>query len=75
MRVALLCSMALLLGACGFIKTQSLYEVRMTSGERLYADNRPSLDDGYYTFYDVNDQKYIIRENLVLFIEPAKFKK
>lgn len=75
MRTAFLSSIALLLGACGFMKTQSLYEVRMTSGERLYADSRPTLDEGYYTFYDVNEQKYIIRENLVLFIEPAEFKR
>lgn len=61
---------------CATNKEQRLYEVRMMSGESLYAKNEPQVsEDGYYHFKDVNNQSYIIRENLILFIEPESFKK
>lgn len=42
------------------------------SGDTLYAKREPKADaDGYYRFADVNNQSYVIRKNLVLFIEPA----
>ncbi len=55
---------------------QKLYEVRMMSGDSLYAKSKPTLEeDGYYRFNDVNKQRYIINKDLVLFIEPTTFKK
>lgn len=64
---------AVALTGCGLMNTQSLYEVRLTSGERLYAEHNPELKDDFYEFYDVNDQKYIINRASVLYIEPAEF--
>ena len=59
-----------------FPATHELYEIRMMSGDTLYAKSPPVLnEDGYYRFDDVNDQRYILNKNLVLFIEPARFKR
>lgn len=73
----LLVSMVIgVVSGCTFRSEQRLYEVRMMSGERLYAKRKPKIDgDGYYRFSDVNNQTYIIRKNLILFIEPTSFKK
>lgn len=65
-----------LLSACSsfnpFRSEDRLYEVRLMSGDTLYAKREPKADaDGYYRFADVNNQSYVIRKNLVLFIEPA----
>ncbi|PIE81885.1 MAG: hypothetical protein CSA10_01270, partial [Cardiobacteriales bacterium] len=55
-----------MLGGCVFSSEQQLYEVRMMSGERLYAKSKPKIDnDGYYRFKDVNNQSYIVRKNLI----------
>ena len=55
---------------------QRLYEIRMMSGTSLYSKGKPKLDkDGYYRFEDINKQTYIIKEKLVLFIEPSRVKK
>lgn len=62
-----------LLAGCGALSKQSLYEVRLTSGERLYAESKPELREDSYEFYDVNDQKYIINRSSVLYIEPSEF--
>lgn len=66
----------LLLAGCSnfnpFRSEDRLYEVRLMSGDTLYAKREPKVDaDGYYRFSDVNDQSYVIGKNLVLFIEPA----
>lgn len=55
---------------------ERLYEVRLLAGDTLYAKREPKVDeDGYYRFSDINNQTYVIRKNLVLYIEPAKFKR
>ena len=66
-------SAAIVLAGCGMLNKQSLYEVRLTSGDRLYADSKPELKDDFFEFYDVNDQKYIINRSSVLYIEPSEF--
>ena len=64
----------LLSGCSGFSAGHGLYEIRMMSGDTLYAKSSPVLDrDGYYRFDDVNGQRYIINKDLVLFIEPTRF--
>lgn len=64
-----------LLAGCNlnpFRSEDRLYEVRLMSGDTLYAKREPQADsDGYYRFSDVNDQTYVIGKNLVLFIEPT----
>lgn len=64
-----------LLSGCGALSAgHELYEIRMMSGDTLYANSSPVLNqDGYYRFNDVNGQRYIINENMVLFIEPKRF--
>lgn len=68
-----------LLGCSGFSAfsdNASMYEVRMKAGNSFYSKTRPKVDaDGYYRFNDVNGQEYVIYQNTVLFIEPAKAKK
>lgn len=67
-----------LLSACATFSSDKhkLYEVRMMNGDSLYTRSKPNLDaDGYYRFDDVDNQHYIINENLVLFIEPSEFAK
>ncbi|MBV7434274.1 YgdI/YgdR family lipoprotein [Cardiobacteriaceae bacterium TAE3-ERU3] len=63
----------MVLAGCSVLNSHSLYEVRLTSGERLYADSKPELKDDSYEFHDVNDQKYIINRASVLYIEPSEF--
>lgn len=67
------------LAGCGlnpFRGEEKLYEVRLIAGDTLYAKRQPKIDDdGYYRFSDINNQTYVIRKNLVLYIEPAKFKR
>lgn len=62
------------LSACNLgSREQSLYEIGMLNGDSIYSHARPKIDsDGYYRFDDVNNQRYIINQNLVLFIEPVK---
>lgn len=68
-----------LLAGCNlnpFRSEDRLYEVRLLSGDTLYAKREPKVDaDGYYRFADINNQSYVIRKNLVLFIEPASIKR
>lgn len=77
----LLClsALSILLSACANFSLSNemkLYEVRMMNGDSLYTRSKPVLDnDGYYRFNDVDKQRYIVNQNLVLFIEPAKFVK
>lgn len=68
-----LISATVLLAGCGLMNKQSLYEVRLTSGDRLYAESKPELREDFYEFFDVNDQKYIINRSSVLYIEPSEF--
>lgn len=74
-----LLTVALFLTACSNLSLSDevkLYEVRMMNGDSLYTRSKPSLDDdGYYRFNDVDNQRYIVNKNLVLFIEPSKFAK
>lgn len=69
--------MALTLGACQtFSSSKQLYEVRMMSGDSLFAKSKPKLnDDGYYRFNDVNGQRYIINKDSVLFIEAQDYQR
>lgn len=64
----------LFLSACNIgSREQGLYEIGMLNGDSLYSHSRPKIDDdGYYRFDDVNKQRYIVNQNLVLFIEPVK---
>lgn len=69
--------MFVLIAGCSWMGTKkSLYEVRMMNGDTLYSPSKPNLDnDGYYRFYDVNDQQYILNKNLVLFIDQTTVEK
>lgn len=79
MKVIVSCVLLVLLAGCNlnpFRSEDRLYEVRLMSGDTLYAKREPRVDaDGYYRFSDVNDQTYVIRKNLVLFIEPASIRR
>lgn len=77
----LLCAavVSVFLSACttlSFSDKHKLYEVRMMNGDSLYTRSKPQLDgDGYYRFDDVDNQHYIVNDNLVLFIEASEFAK
>lgn len=67
--------LAVLLSACSGVQRNQIYEVKMLSGETLYAQSKPVLrDDGFYHFSDVNKQSYIIKNNFVLYVEPVSLK-
>lgn len=66
----------LLLSACaGLSQHKGLYEIKLMSGETLYSQQNPKLEDGFYHFDDVNKQHYLVKENLVLYIEPVEVKR
>ncbi|MDO4435390.1 MAG: hypothetical protein Q4B71_03105 [Cardiobacteriaceae bacterium] len=66
----------LFLAACsGLSNKKSLYEVKMMSGETLYTPQQPKLEEGFYHFDDVNKQRYLVKENLVLYIEAVEVKR
>ena len=66
----------LVLQACALRSEQSLYEVKMMAGDVLYATGSPKKDaKGFYRFSDVNGRDYKVKDNLVLYIKPARFKR
>ncbi|MDO4642944.1 MAG: hypothetical protein Q4A74_03810 [Cardiobacteriaceae bacterium] len=66
----------LVLQACVFRSEQRLYEVKMMAGDVLYARSEPKKDEqGFYRFKDINGGDYKVKDNLVLYIKPAKFKR
>ena len=67
----------LLLQGCSLFRSeQSLYEVKMMAGDVLYATGSPKKDaKGFYRFSDVNGRDYKVKDNLVLYIKPARFKR
>ena len=68
---------ALLLQGCSLFRSeQRLYEVKMMAGDVLYATSSPKKDaKGFYRFSDVNGRDYKVKDNLILYIKPAKFKR
>lgn len=76
-KIVILTAFCTLLSACSVMNMvrpdNRLYEIRMMNGDTLYARSEPKLnDDNYYRFNDINNQRYILNKNLVLYIEPAK---
>ena len=46
------------------------------AGDVLYATSSPKKDGkGFYRFSDVNGRDYKVKDNLILYIKPAKFKR
>ena len=67
----------LLLQGCSLFRSeQRLYEVKMMAGDVLYATSSPKKDaKGFYRFSDVNGRDYKVKDTLILYIKPAKFKR
>lgn len=69
-------SSLLFLSACaGLGQHKGIYEIKLMSGETLYSQQNPKLEDGFYHFDDVNKQRYLVKENLVLYIEAVEVKR
>lgn len=78
-KILTLSAFFVLLAGCNvvnfFHSDSHLYEIQMMNGDILYARSKPKLSsDNYYRFSDINNQRYAVNKNLVLYIEPAKVK-
>lgn len=76
-RIGLWCVVSLLMASgCTWMGSRSMQEIALVGGERLYAREKPVLrDDGFYTFYDVNGQQYVIDRSQVIYIESISVKR
>ena len=53
-----------------------LFFGKMIAGDVHYASGSPKKDaKGFYRYSDVNGRDYKVKDNLVLYIKPARFKR